>query len=376
MNKLINDTLLNDSEIIDRIFEHIDNNTTDLGTQVWREPVDNYLSQQRFDTELALMRRLPIPFCPSAALSAKGSYIARKAAGTPLLVVRGKDNEVRAFVNSCRHRGMPVAKGEGCARAFVCPYHAWSYNLDGSLRNIADAHGFPGVEPSEHGLIEVSAREKGGVVYVNQELDIGDGDLDEFPDFFNPNQEFFDQEMVSDQTNWKLIAETTMEGYHIKGLHKESFYPYGYDNTNIVELFGANSRVIFPFKRINKLRDVEPSQRKLDGLITSVYNLFPNVVVSVLSKHTNLSVFEPLAPNRTQLLSYRVTNLQADGTPFSVNEARKDADFVKGTGLDEDREAAERIHDAIGSGRNTHLTFGLFEKAIVHFHQHLDEIIK
>ena len=164
-----------------------------------------------------------------------------------------------------------------------------------------------------------------------------------------------------------------MEGYHIKGLHQKSFYPYGLDNINVVENFGPNSRVVFPFRRINNLRDVEPSQRKLDGLVTSVYNLFPNTVVSILSKHSTLTIFEPIAPDRTEILIYRVTNQQKDGSTISIEEAKYDADFVKGTGLDEDREAAVKIQETVNAGRDLHLTFGLFEKAIVHFHQNLEK---
>ena len=156
--------LLSDSDVIERIFSHIDNQTTDLGDRVWQEPVEHYYSQERFNAEIAMLKRTPVPYCPSAALPDKGSYIARKAAGTPLLVSRGLDGVVRAFINACRHRGMQVARGSGCSRAFICPYHAWTYNLEGNLRHIPGQEGFPGVDPEEHGLVEVSAREKGGIV--------------------------------------------------------------------------------------------------------------------------------------------------------------------------------------------------------------------
>ena len=63
---------------------------------------------------------------------------------------------------------MPVAKDSGCARSFVCPYHAWTYGLDGLLRHIPGQEGFPGVDLQSNGLVEVGALEKGGMVYVNQ----------------------------------------------------------------------------------------------------------------------------------------------------------------------------------------------------------------
>ena len=363
--------LLNESQLIERILSHIDGKTTDLGTRVWREPTESYIDRERFDAEIALLRRSTTPFCPAALLSEEGSYVARKAAGTPLLVARGSDGRVRAFINSCRHRGMPVASGVGCKRAFVCPYHAWTYALDGSLKRIAGSEGFPGVDPDEHGLLEIAAVENGGLVYVNQSGEISGEEVDNLPDFFAPSQPCFEQESMVDSTNWKLIAETTMEGYHIKGLHRDSFYPYGLDNTNVVELFGPHSRVVFPFRRIDRLREVAPEQRCLDGLVTSVYNLFPNTVVSVLSKHSTLTVFEPIAPGQTEIVIYRIANQLRDGSVVDEADARIDADFVKGAGFDEDREAAVSIFENAAAGQGGHLTFGLFEKAIVHFHEQL-----
>ena len=366
-------SLLNEQEIIERIFNHIDNKTTDLGDTVWKEPVESYLSEDRFESEIALLRRMPIPFCPSAMLSESGSYVARKAAGTPLLVVRGEDGQVRAFINGCRHRGMPVAKDSGCARSFVCPYHAWTYGLDGQLRNIPGHSGFPGVELRDNGLVEVSALEKGGLVYVNQSGRIDSSMLESTPNFFDSEQQFFDQSDYTDEANWKLIAETTMEGYHIKSLHKQSFYPYGLDNINVVENFGPNSRITFPFRRIEKLRNIDPEERRLDGMVTSVYPLFPNVVVSILSKHSTITVFEPLSPSRTQMFIYRMINKTSDGSTIDVEEAERDVAFVREAGFEEDREAAIDIQGALSTNANQHLTFGHFEKAIVHFHQNLVE---
>lgn len=363
--------LLNDQEVIERIFSHIDNNTTDLGDTVWKEPVDHYQSQQRFNAEIALLKRLPVPYCPSVALPEKGCYIARRAAGTPLVVVRGFDGTVRAFINACRHRGMQVANGSGCARSFVCPYHAWTYNLEGNLKKIPGQEGFPGVNPAEHGLVEVSAMEQGGIVYVMQEGQITPEMLENCLDYFTSEQEMFEQGNLTDEANWKLLTETLMEGYHIKSLHKETFYPYGLDNVTLVENFGSNSRVIFPFRRIEKLRDVAPEKRRIDGLVTSVYLLFPNASVAVLSKHTSLVILEPLSPTQSQWVVYRMINRETHGKKITVDEARRDAVFVNESGQDEDREAACAIQESVGSNANSHFTFGHFEKAIVNFHQSL-----
>ena len=363
--------LLNDQQVIERIFEHIDNGTTDLGDTVFRASVEQYYTQERFEAEIALLRRLPVPYCPSAALPEAGSFVARSAAGTPLVVTRGTDGNVRAFINACRHRGMQVANGTGCAKALTCPYHAWTYNLEGALKGIPGRADFGDFDASEHGLAEVHAAERGGMVYVAQDAPIEQSFLDESLDYFTPEQDLFGQGEMVDEANWKLLSETFQEGYHIKSLHRESFYPYGLDNTNIVETYGANSRIIFPFRRIEKIRDVEPEKRQLAGLATPVYHLFPNVHLAVLSKHTSMVVLEPVSPTRTQWVVYQLTNPQTGDAPIPMEEAQRDVNFVRDFGQDEDREAARAIQESVTTGANSHFTFGHFEKAIVNFHEHL-----
>ena len=363
--------LLDDSQIIDRIFSHIDNKTTDLGSEVWREPVKNYVDQERFDREIKLLRSLPVPFCPSSALPNKGSYVSRIAAGTPILVTRDEENNVNAFINACRHRGMQVASGSGCKKSFICPYHGWTYGLKGENRNIPGSDGFPGVDPLEHGLKQINAVEKGGIVYVCQDGEIHKKFLDEALDYFTDEQALINQSEIEDQANWKILHETLLEGYHIKTLHKDTFFPYGLDNINVVENYGQNSRVIFPFRRIEKLRDVDPGSRVIDGTITSVYSLFPNASISVLSKHSNLVILEPISPSRSRWVIYTLINKSNKKGKLSKEDAMRDAKFVGNTGQDEDREAARAIQETLSTKANDHLTFGYFEKAIVNFHTHL-----
>ncbi len=368
--------LMSDLEVIDRIFDHVDNKTTDMGEIIWKEPVENYQSEERFQQELEVLRRTPVAFCPSAALPEAGSYIARKAAGRPVLVVRGDDGIVRAFKNSCRHRGMPVtAENEGCSRAFVCPYHAWTYGLDGELKHIPGEEGFPGIDKGDHGLVEISAVEKGGLVFVTQDGPISEGALEAMPEMLAPEQEYFGSIEFTDPANWKLIAETSMEGYHIKSLHNKSFYPYGMDNVNVVETFGPNFRITFPFRRIEKLRDIPREERRISGMVTYVNQIFPNTHMSVLSNHTLVIILEPISPSETQWIFYRMTNKAGDGPKKSLEEIKKDVEFVKDVGLIEDREAAMAIQSSLATEANSHFTFGYNESGIVHFHKYLDDAI-
>jgi phenylpropionate dioxygenase-like ring-hydroxylating dioxygenase large terminal subunit len=367
---------LTDPEVAARVLQHVRDRTTDVGREVWREPVENYRSPVRFDREIeAVLRRWPVPFCPSAALSEPGSYVAREAAGTPLIVVRGQDGRVRAFRNACRHRGNQLAEGSGCARSFVCRYHGWTYRLDGALAHVPHAHGFPGLDESALGLVPVACEERLGLVFVTQEPGAAGAAsaLEGLPTLVTPEQRLLASSQNEVGVNWKVFLEGFIEGYHIRATHPKSFYPYGYDNLNVVEQCGANSRVTYPFRRIEALADVAPDARRVDGLLTYVYHLFPNALVTVLSHHTNLVVLEPLAVDRTRLVTYGLTNRGAGSGDAAA--ARRDAEFVNATGAKEDLEIVLAIQRGLGSGANEFFTFGHFEAALAHFHQTLNAVL-
>ena len=169
--------------------------------------------------------------------------------------------------------------------------------------------------------------------------------------------------------------EANLEGYHIKPTHKTTFFPYGYDNLTLLETFGRNSRVTFPFRRIEKLRALPPEQRDIRGYVTYVYHLFPNVIIAVLSNHTTMSVLEPLTTGQTRFHTYRLTNRGEAINEGPDAKATRDAEFVSDTGGKEDAAVIRGIQNGIASGANEHFTYGYFEKAIVHFHKNLHALI-
>lgn len=364
-----------DTQLIDHIFDLIDQNATDMGDESWLEPVENYSSQERFETEIRLMRHLPLAYCPLAALGEPGSYVARVSAGVPIVVVRGLDGEIRAFRNACRHRGMQLAEGSGCTKIFRCTYHGWAYRLDGQLEYVPDEHGFPDLDKNTHRLVPVhDVVVRGGLVFVTQDEPIGAGALESLPDLLTQDQAVFDSRENVDEVNWKLQAEGTLEGYHIKHTHPESFFPYGFDNLNVVETQGPNARVCFPFRRIEKLRDTPSEERALGRSVTLVNHIFPMASITRLSDHFTVSFAEPESPLRTRYYTYKMTTPTQDGTAptnDAVSRARKDVAFLADTGLKEDAKVIQGIQAAIGSGANTHYTFGRFESAIVHLHKNL-----
>jgi len=365
----------NDAELLDHILNHIDNGTTDLGDEDWLEPVENYSSQARFDTERRLMRRLPVPFCPVAALPEPGSYVARNSAGVPIVVVRDLDGTIRAFRNACRHRGMQLAEGSGCTKIFRCTYHGWAYRLDGRLEYVPHEHGFPDLDKDQNGLVPVHAVDiQGGLVFVTQDEPVGPGALESLPALLTDDQVLFDSSESQDDINWKLTAEGTLEGYHIKPTHPETFFPYGYDNLNVVEMQGPNSRVCYPFRRIEKLRGAPRENLSLDRMVTLVNRVFPFASVFRHSQHYDVTLAEPESPTKTRYFHYKLTLPLPDGAALTdeiLARAKKDVAFLAETGNKEDAKVVTDIQAAIGSGANTHYRFGRFESAIGHLHMNL-----
>lgn len=157
-----------------------------------------------------------------------GDYLTASVGEVPLVVVRAPDGSVRAFVNACRHRGTPLVTGAGTARAFNCPYHAWSYNLDGALTwagGMEQTHEF---RFNENGLVPARLGTWGGFLFACVDKDTPDlsawlGNLPERLAHYG-----FD-EMVGTWTatytvkcNWKLWVENFMEGYHVPTVHRST----------------------------------------------------------------------------------------------------------------------------------------------------------
>ena len=363
--------LADDPSVVQRIFDHIDRRSTDRGDASWREPVEHYRSEPRHRREIErVLRRSPTPFCPSAALQEPGSYVARSVAGVPLVAVRGKDMAVRVFRNACRHRGMQVADGVGCKRAFICPYHAWTYDLDGRLRGIPHEDGFPGLDKGSHGLVPVDAFELHGLVFVTQAGPASAGfACDELAGIVGPAHRLVSISEQDIAANWKIVAEGFMEGYHLNALHTDTFFPIQFDNLNVIERFGQNSRITFPYRRIESLRDVPAAERSARGVLTYVYHLFPNAMLITFATNVTLAIVEPVDVDRSRLVSYVLTQRDLS-QPADRDTFDRDLRFID-AGTRQDREAAIAIQRGLAAEANEVFEFGRFEGAIVHFHRNL-----
>jgi phenylpropionate dioxygenase-like ring-hydroxylating dioxygenase large terminal subunit len=231
-------------------------------------------------------------------------------------------------------------------------------------------YGFPGLDKSTRGLVALETVERQGLVFVTQEKPASpDGSLDELPPLIGPSLRLVTTNEREVKANWKILVEGFLEGYHIRWTHPETFYPVQFDNLNVVESFGRNSRIAFPYRAIHRLRAVPPAERTADGKLTYVYHLFPNVMLATFPQFVFLVVLEPVSPDRTVF----VTSVLTDRAEHDVEvqaASKRGADLV-GAGAAEDNEAACAIQRGLASGANEFFEFGRFEGAIGHFHRAL-----
>ena len=157
-------------ELIDRLLAHVEADTRDLGPAVVARPVADYLDPVRFGEEQeALFRAHPVVVGHTAQLPAPGSWFTHDHTGVPVVVTRTEAGELRAFLNVCRHRGSVIVEGEGKRASLQCPYHAWTYGLDGSLR--AAPRSDETAPREELGLVPLRVAEWGPFVFVNPATD-------------------------------------------------------------------------------------------------------------------------------------------------------------------------------------------------------------
>lgn len=161
-----------------------------------------------------------------------GDYFTVDFAGISLIIVRDDSNEVRAFANTCRHRGSELLSGKGSCKAIVCPYHSWTYALNGRLVGAPEMEQTAGFRKEDNGLIPLRLETWAGFIFVNFDPDAAplDSYLGGLEDTIAPyrleDMELMRRREYIMNCNWKLFVENAKESYHIKTVHKKTIQKY------------------------------------------------------------------------------------------------------------------------------------------------------
>ena len=370
---------------LERMLTMVRTNTRDDGPGVSHTSVEEYYDPTRYRREVSLLfRRHPIMVAFAGQLRKAGDFVVHNDTGQPILVVRGTDGTLRAFLNVCRHRSASV-EVKPCGsnkRAFVCPYHGWSYDLTGRLVGITDGAAFGDVDRSQYGLRRLKVAEKYGLVWVVPTA-LGQGEdagLD-IDSYLGPLQvdlsgwnmqdwELHSSEPIRPRMNWKLVIDTFLELYHFRYLHPGTVYPLFLDNIATYERMDRHLRMAAAKRTLTELEG-QPKEtwRILDHAIV-LYQLFPNTVLTYTQDHCGVFTSFPVSPDESVMhFSVLVSPEEKAKKPESYWKANVDLFAVA---LSEDFAIGESIQRNFPTGANSRQTFGKFEKALGWYHREVE----
>lgn len=347
-------------------------------------PASIFLDDARHALEQrSVFRRLPVPVIPSAMLPEPGSVIAHDGYGVPLLLSRAKDGTVRAFLNACRHKGSKLI--DGCeprkAGRLSCPYHAWTYALDGRLIGVPREETFLNFSKDARPLVALPCRESAGIVWVVLDRTVEPDfsgltpELDEDMAALGiPSAHVYGRRTFHLKANWKLVLEPFLEGYHVQRLHAQSIGNMFADSPNATHHLGPHMRQVSGKAHYTPDMVDQPGEN-IHKIITHAYLLFPSTVVVTSPYYISVMIIMPKSATESQVDYYMLTPGPADNAKAEDLYARSYELILKVFGT-EDFWAAEITQAGLSSGALDEVVYSGLEAAIPEFYDNLDRHLR
>lgn len=338
-----------------------------------------YTDPERFEQEKQLLfRRRPVLVGLTAMIPRPNSYFQASILDTPILVTRTRDGNVNAFLNVCTHRGARLCAADQPREGgrISCPYHAWTFGLDGTLVGVPRQELFADLDKTALGLKRLPCRESGGLIWVGldpaAEVDFAsvEGELAADLDALGlAEMRLFDNAVFEVKANWKLVMDTMNDSYHVTRLHKDSLARFFVDAQNVIDPIGPHLRVAAHRGNFDKAAKFENFEQASEMMLFA-YTLFPNAVIVPSPGFISIGIMEPVAVGHTRvhysMLAYDTLADERLERSFKLMET------VFGT---EDYWAAEQCQLGLASGALEEVHFGGMEMQIPFFHQQIRECL-
>jgi phenylpropionate dioxygenase-like ring-hydroxylating dioxygenase large terminal subunit len=350
--------------------------TTDMTASEYTVAADTYTSAERLEQDRAMLTASPQLVGYASELPRPGTYCTKTVMGRSVLLTRVFDGTVRAFDNVCLHRQSQITEGCGSARRLACPYHSWTYDLDGNLVGIPGKEGFPETRSAAVRLTELPAAECAGFLWIsldrNATLDI--------PAFLGPLADELEswgighwsplgEKVLDCPINWKLAIDTFAENYHFATVHKTTFAAIARSNCTVFDSFGPHHRLVFPLNGILDLEDVPEEQWDPLQNMVVIYALFPNIVLSATIANGELfRVYPTDVPGRSITVHQNSSPLDLSDESVAAGAAAV-FDYAHATVRDEDYALVQRLQVNLEAGVRGHLVFGRNEPGLRHRHE-------
>jgi choline monooxygenase len=369
-------------DIVKRLHGFLDEHRTHYAEGIFEMPVSYFSSSEQYRREVGrIFHRVPLLVGLSSDLAAPGSWRAFQLVDTPVLLVRDSDGDLRAFINACRHRGVPVASGRGDeARRFTCPFHSWSYDLEGHLVGVPHPKAFEGLCREERGLVPLPVAEKHGLIFVRSRpgdpIDVDAHLAGLGPEISELGLETFqrvDEPHVHHiASNWKLVMDTYNEVYHFNFLHSRTGTNLMFGDVSTIDPYPPHIRHAFASRSVDLLRTVPEEEWEPVLYAPYHYVFFPNISCTLVSQPE--TEFQP-ATNKLELnqvlpvgidTSINVHTVYTATQNFDEAARQRELEMIsyscKAVLDNEDFWAAGQEQLTLGTGANETLVYGRNER--------------
>jgi len=355
-------------------------------------PAARYVCQDFFALEKTfLWTRTWLLVAHLGELPQPGSYKAFDVIGKPVLAVRDQNGDVGVFFNSCKHRGARLVQDDkGITSRLNCPYHAWSYDLGGTLKYCPDDYDFPALSKCQKNLTKIRSATLGNLLFIcfdnnAKSLDCHLGAMkDMISDVPWSETRLYQTRHFDVDCNWKFIHDAFSETYHVSYVHPKSVNA-AINRTYTARLMLRNGHNAMYVK--NRADEKEMASHNVfdqGGIDQSVklqpitkegqrsYNIFPNITVPVAENLSVIMVLWPLASNKTKIALYYIKVDPDSPIDTDVDRATVNA-FNQIT--QEDINALRGIHEATAGSGIISFVVGYGEQFIYNYHREIDNII-
>ena len=300
-----------------------------------------------------------------------------------ILCAKGEDLKIRCFYNVCQHRAHQLVSGSGTTRVVVCPYHAWTYNLEGELTAIYANKDFGDLDKSCHSLTALPCLERAGLIWVtlNQDSTLPietflSGYDDLLAEFGFETWHHFKSQAVQGP-NWKIAYDGYMDLYHLPILHKDTFGP-DYPNRANYYNWGPHQRVAGPDHRLAQYKDLAPEDWPDQALTSGVWTIFPHISIASFDGGGRSIMLSQLFPGDTPGTSVTIQHYLMEYPPdeAQTQAALTQFEFLKYVVQEEDYATGLRQQKALESGGKPFVLFGKNEGGGHHFHHWVELLLK
>jgi phenylpropionate dioxygenase-like ring-hydroxylating dioxygenase large terminal subunit len=342
-------------------------------------PTSIFLNEERYVLEQdRIFRRLPVPVMLSAALT-PGVAIANEAYGVSLILTRTKDGVARAFLNTCQHKGSKILEDELPHKAprLVCPFHAWTYGLDGELVGVPRQEVFSDFCKANHRLAQLPCRDAGGFIWVQldrnsaEDFSTLDGEIVADLEALNLHRmHVYHQQSFDLKANWKLVLEPFMEPYHVQRLHAKSVAPLFADVPSVVDMLGHHIRIITGKVQFEPEVLDDPAAN-IHKTVTHAYIVFPNISIITSPYYISVMIVVPQGVDRSRV-EYSMLTREPPDNPKAEQLFADSLRIVLGVFGNEDFRAAVISQAGLAAGGLDKMTYGGLEDVIPQYYQVLE----